>query len=199
MNLKSKKHLLLRNPLDTLQLNHVHQSGTLQEFWRWEFSDILSNATRGIFTEFIVAKALDCDLSISTIRDEWDAHDLTTAEGLRIEVKSSAYLQSGEQEKLSTIHFSIRNAQPWNSEFQKRSSTPLRSADIYVFCLLKHKDKATVDPLNLNQWEFYILSTQEINKVFGLQKSISLSTLQQHASTVSFDDIKTTITSLQHQ
>ena len=30
---------------------------SLLDFWRWSVSDILSNATRGILAEFIVAKA----------------------------------------------------------------------------------------------------------------------------------------------
>jgi hypothetical protein len=29
-----------------------------------------------------------------------------------------------------------------------------RHADVYVFALLAHTDKATVDPLSLDQWRF---------------------------------------------
>ena len=33
-------------------------NSTLLDFWRWSVSDLVSNATRGIFAEFLVAKAL---------------------------------------------------------------------------------------------------------------------------------------------
>lgn len=56
---------------------------SLLDFWRWGFSDILSNATRGIFAEFIVATAAKIDLN--EVRDEWGAFDLVTSEGIKIE------------------------------------------------------------------------------------------------------------------
>jgi len=52
-----------------------------------------------------------------------------------------------------------------------------RQGDIYVFCVLHHKDKTTIDPLNLEQWDFYILSASILNEQFPTQKSISLSSL----------------------
>jgi len=30
-----------------------------------------------------------------------------------------------------------------------------------VFCVLKHKDQATLNPLDLSQWDFYVLSTAD--------------------------------------
>ena len=46
-----------------------------------------------------------------------------------------------------------------------------------MFCLLAHPDKVTVRPLNLDQWEFYILSTNRLNNLLGEQKSIMLASL----------------------
>jgi hypothetical protein len=43
---------------------------TLLDFWKWNGSDLVSNATRGRLAEFIVAIALDVDLSAP--RDEWE-------------------------------------------------------------------------------------------------------------------------------
>ena len=37
------------------------------------------------------------------------------------------------------------------------SEEKLRRADIYIFCLLGHKDQTTINPMNLNQWVFYVL------------------------------------------
>ncbi len=64
-------------------------SQTLLGFWRWAASDLVSNTLRGILAEYIVACALDLP---QEVRVEWDAFDLKTAQGLKIEVKSAAYL-----------------------------------------------------------------------------------------------------------
>jgi hypothetical protein len=42
---------------------------------------------------------------------------------------------------------------------------------------LTHKDQATVDPLNLDQWTFYVLPTRVLNEVLGNQKTVALSRL----------------------
>ncbi len=73
---------------------------TVLDFWQWSASDILGNAMRGRFAEFIVACALKLE---SGVRTEWDAFDLCTAEGTRIEVKSASYIQSWHQSKHSSI------------------------------------------------------------------------------------------------
>ena len=142
-------------------------------FWRWSHSELLGNALRGVLAEFIIASAID---TLESPREEWDAYDLTTKDGLKIEVKSSAYLQSWRQKELSKISFGIQPTKIWE-EFDKRSKESKRQADVYVFCLLAHKDKSTVDPLNLSQWEFYILDTAVLNEKIPLQKKITLSSL----------------------
>ena len=38
---------------------------SLKEFWRWYSSDLVSNATRGILAEYLVAVALGCPLHFS--------------------------------------------------------------------------------------------------------------------------------------
>lgn len=146
----------------------------LKDFWRWNCSDILNNTMRGVFAEFLVASDLGI---LSENRIEWDAYDLITEDGIKIEVKSSAYLQSWKQNKLSSIKFDIRPTQGWDSKDNKMDNEIKRQSDVYVFCLLSHKDKDTVDPLNLDQWEFYVLDTETINKRLGSQKTISLKPL----------------------
>lgn len=64
----------------------------LIEFWRWNSSNLLNNTLRGVFAEFIVATALDIDLT--DVHSDWASYDLKDNDGRRIEVKSSAYLQS---------------------------------------------------------------------------------------------------------
>ncbi|MFQ5667600.1 MAG: hypothetical protein ACE5I7_14405 [Candidatus Binatia bacterium] len=47
----------------------------LLDFWQWSCSDLVSNATRGILAEYLVAGALEA--AGDCVRDEWAAYDLT--------------------------------------------------------------------------------------------------------------------------
>lgn len=147
----------------------------LLQFWQWSNSDLLSNALRGVLAEYLVATAIGCEQSP---RREWDAYDLLTAEGIKVEVKSAAYLQSWSQKEYSSIQFSIKPSQGWNALDNTYSPQSKRQADVYVFCVLKHKEKTTVDPLNLSQWNFYILPTRTLNDSLGPQSTLSLSSLK---------------------
>lgn len=95
-----------------------------------------------------------------------------------IEIKSAAYLQSWGQKDLSSITFKVAPSCAWDRKTQARSKTPERHSDFYVFCLLKHKDKETLDPKNLDQWEFFVLPTSKINEKLGNQENLSLSRLE---------------------
>jgi len=161
---------------ETVSDNGVSTKYTLLDFWCWSVSDILSNATRGRFAEFIVGTAIGFDPK--SLRDEWDAYDLTTDEGIKIEVKSAAYIQSWNQNKFSNITFSIKPARYWDSETGMQSTKLKRHADLYVFCLLKHKEQETIDPLKMEQWEFYILPTYRLDNYERSQSSITLYSLQ---------------------
>jgi hypothetical protein len=166
---------------------------TLLDFWKWNGSDLISNATRGRLAEFIVASALCIDLSIP--RDEWSAWDLTSPEGIRIEVKSAAYLQSWTQQKLSRIIFSIRPARTWDGSSGGMADEARRSADVYVFCLLRHQDKETLDPLDLGQWEFYVVQTSTLNNYQRSSTSITLQSLQKLTKGIPFEKLHETVIS----
>jgi hypothetical protein len=146
----------------------------LSAFWQWSASDLVSNATRGVLAEFLVTSALGL---ADGVRNQWDAFDILLADGTRIEVKSAAYLQSWAHAKLSNIIFTIRPTLAWNSETNQLSSELRRQADIYIFCLLDHREKATLDPMRLEQWTFYLLRSMVLDERFPTQKTISLTSL----------------------
>ncbi|XHR92760.1 hypothetical protein ACFJIV_20780 [Mucilaginibacter sp. UC70_90] len=179
---------LLKTGNESLIHNSLPLNFTLLDFWKWSISDILSNATRGVLAEFIVATAVNID--ITTVRDEWGAYDLITPNGIKLEIKSAAYLQSWEQKVLSKISFSTRLARGWDTEIDKRSDIPKRHADVYIFCLLKHEDKQTVNPLDLNHWDFYVLSTHELNNYKRSQHSITLNSLKRLTNAIGYNDIE---------
>ena len=119
-------------------------------YWRWSSSDFVSNVTRSVLAEFIVAHAIG--VSTAGVRDEWAVFDLETTDG--IEVKSAAYVQSWEQARLSEIRSGTQKTRVWTSEeggHYSYSPDSRRQADIYVFALLAQRVKLTIDPLDLDQ------------------------------------------------
>lgn len=160
----------------------------LLDFWRWSRSDLLSNATRGVLAEFLVATATGCD--IRRPRNEWDKFDLTTPDGVKVEVKSAAYLQSWNQPKgLSRISFSIKEARPWDADTNQTGITKERSAQVYVFCLLHHTDKDTADPLDMEQWTFFVRSIRDLDRYTRSRFSITLKSLRVIAPEVRYADL----------
>ncbi|OLS37583.1 hypothetical protein BTR22_08955 [Alkalihalophilus pseudofirmus] len=162
---------------------------TVQDFWRWGFSNILTNNLRGILAEFIVGTALD---NQADTRIEWDSYDLIY-KGEKIEVKSAAYIQAWHNGNLSKISFSIGPKKEYNYETNKYSLEAKRHADVYVFCLLKEVNVDIVDPLDTKQWDFYIILTTELNQQFPLQKSISLSSIERMAQKCNYEELRKSI------
>lgn len=146
---------------------------TIKDFWAWNSSDLLNNTLRGALAEYIVAMALGIDFSYA--REDWSEYDLVTDDGVKVEVKCSAYLQSWEQHKLSDIRFGCGPSQAFIN--QKYDGVPIRHSDIYVFCVFECRDIKIANVLNLDQWVFYILPTCILNEKLGSQKTISLSSL----------------------
>ncbi len=164
-----------KNGAESFHENGNVISHNLLSFWQWSSSDLVGNTLRGMLAEYIIATAVG---SAEDTRTEWDAFDIETPDKIKIEVKSSAYVQSWSQEKLSTISFGIQPTKGWDAKTNTYSSQRARQSDIYIFCVMAHKDKSTIDPLNIDQWAFYILPTKTLNKAVGNQKSITLSSLK---------------------
>ena len=144
-----------------------------QDFWEWAFDDLLSNTTRGLLAEYIVATALD----IRDKRVEWDQYDLRV-DGFGVEVKSAAYVQAWKQTQLSKIAFGIGPTMGWDASTNTYAASAGRCADVYVFCLLEGEDREHIDPLDVAQWTFYVLPTSVLNRRVLEQKMIRLGPLK---------------------
>jgi hypothetical protein len=95
---------------------------------------------------------------------------------------------------LSNISFSISKTKAWDAVTNHYEDQEKRQADSCVFALLEHQDKSSVDPLNLDQWQFFVLPTKILNEKMGDQKSISLRRLKDLVNlTVSFPNLKQSI------
>ena len=159
---------------------------TVGDFWAWGYSDILSNANRAVFAEFIVGLALDV---VHEPRTEWDAADLRYR-GFLIEVKASAYLQSWPQETPSVIRFDISKKKSWHADTNTNDSDRVRSAHCYVFCIYAEKDSAKCNIVDITAWRFYVISTERIDSAFGDQKSVGLGRIEQLTQPIEYSQLR---------
>ena len=161
---------------------------TVADFWGWSRPDLLDNTERGVLAEFIVANALG--IPADGVREGWAAWDLTTPDGVRVEVKSAAYLQSWAQKELSRISFGTPRTLAWDADGGGFAGVARRHAQVYVFALPGHTDKATVNPLDLDQWVFYLLPTAVLDGRARSQHSITLKTLEGLTAALGFGELR---------
>lgn len=150
------------------------------EFWQYGFSNLNSNIIRGSLAEFIVENLLKNKEEIK-IRNPWGDFDVLY-KNKKIEIKCSSYLQDWDQDNFSKITFSGLKAKGlyWSTavgKFNKDAQKEYK-ADIYILCLVNHKDPKTLNLLDLNQWSFYILTKEELKNISNNGSSISLAKLE---------------------
>jgi hypothetical protein len=134
---------------------------TVHQFWAWALGDLRLNSTRGMLAQFLVAKALG---DARPRDDRWGNFDVLTADGSKIEVKSSGYLQSWKQKELSKIVFSGLKARSWAAETGYSADAEFR-ADVFVFAVHTCQDPSSYDVLDLTAWEFYVVPADTIRQL----------------------------------
>ena len=73
----------------------------------------------------------------------------------------------------------IRETVAWDADsntFASRDNRR-RQADVYIFALLAHRTKETLNPLDVSQWDFFLLDTAILNQHARKQRRISLERL----------------------
>ena len=162
-------------------------TATIGDYWQWAYSDIIGNTNRGALAEFIVSRAL---ATMAPVRNDWAAYDLESPTGVRVEVKSSAYLQSWHQREFSRPLFGINKSLEWSPKTNDYAGPRRRHSDVYVFCLLAFKgEKRRLNPMDLKQWEFYVVGTPRIDHEFGERKSVSLAQVQRLSRAYAVDEL----------
>ncbi len=149
----------------------------LLSFWQWFSSDVVSNVTRSVLAEYLIAQALG--VARGSVREEWAPYDLEALDGTRVEVKSAAYIQSWYQDQFSRITFQVPKTRAWDKATNRQSEHMRRQADVYVFALLAHTDQETLDPLDVSQWEFFVVPTTSLDNRKRSQHSITLRSLRE--------------------
>jgi len=166
------------------------------DFWRFHYSNIYD--IQGRIAEFIVAQALD--IRASQNDQYWTLWDLTYR-GIRVEVKETSYYHSFNKEGKVSQQRSFRIPKASGSYDPEVSGNNeyCRQNDVYVFCLNTGYTKEESYPLNLNNWEFYIVPTSVINENCGDNKTITLGKIKKLGySPKRYDEIKNTIHLLFH-
>ncbi len=163
-------------------------SAEVGDFWKWAYSDLLMNKTRGVLAEFIVAKALGLDLSV---RNAWSHHDLVTKNGTSIEVKASGYLQSWEQKELSKPSWSGLKSRNYDDTAfgewgHDKLATPKGS--LLVLCLHTAQNPETVNPMEMSQWRFWTMPSTDIK-----ENSIGHSSIKKRFDEVDFRSLKSAV------
>lgn len=130
----------------------------VREFWAFAMSNLAINNVRGYLAEFFVAKAVGA----TGARIEWDAFDVLTPEGIKVEVKSAGHLQAWAQRRLSRISFGSMKGRTWTPE-EGESPEATLNADVYVFAVQTATSHETYDVLDVGQWEFYVVSRAAID------------------------------------
>lgn len=166
---------------------------TVTDFWRFAISDLKMNNVRGYLAEFLVAQAVGAVGQ----RVEWDAFDVETPTGIKIEVKSSAYIQAWDQRRPSNITFSGLRGRTWDARTGE-SPEATYNADVYVFCVETAKTHDAYDPLDTTQWQFYVAPMATIAATG--YKSIGLPTLSRlTGGPITYADLAVAISTASHQ
>lgn len=174
----------------------VYLPYSMLNFWQWSLSNIQFGMTRGTFADFIVRCALERGgvPTRSDIGTGFEPYDLegpiipSTGKISRIEVKSSAFLNSETGKYSERASFSIAPARvPIEGDY-KKDSPQQRNNDIYVMTLYTATDRRR-NILDLSWWEFFVLPTYRIESDDRLrkQKTISLKSIKELCPTLSFD------------
>ena len=151
------------------------------DFWSWAYSDLIRNVNRGAFAEFIVLEAMNNQSGITPPRTNFrvsmDAYDLLSPDGIRVEVKSSAYIQAWESEHPARISFRIAPAKSLDASGNYSAvSQYYWHSGMYVFCVSTAMSREQ-NILDLSLWDFYVIATKILDQKVPNQKTITFQSL----------------------
>jgi len=148
----------------------------LDAFLRWAAGPLLLTQNREAYAEWLVIQALGLDPGHYRLEGSERTHGGEPEQGreaISVAVRSAAYLQGPAQTAPNTISFAIQQ----------------RQAPVFVFCLLNEQDPRCADPLDLNQWLFWVVRTGTLHperQTIGLQ-----ALLRAHGDGIGYRDLNT--------
>ena len=152
---------------------------------RRRYTDALHSAA--LLAENSVAQALGVP---DGIREEWAPYDLKDPRGIKVEMKSSPFLQTWHQERLSSIVSGCARTRFWDPNTGNYEPEPRRQAQVYVFALLSHQEQATLNPPGSEPVGVHVVPTAVLDARERSQHSITLASLKAlHGEPVTYSGI----------
>jgi hypothetical protein len=141
---------------------------------------IMQNNLRGLWVEVLVSELLGSDWKHSG--NDWAAWDLERCDGLRIEVKQSAAVQSWGP-STSSPRFSIAASKGYYPDGKTYELNPShkRFADLYIFAWHEGYDQRAV-----SEWRFYVVKADRLPEQ---QKSIGLAAIKKLSTPVGSEEL----------
>lgn len=153
------------------------ESLTVLQFWRWAFGNLNEDRLKGLFAEWLVGRLLGLELKHAG-RNGGANSDLITRDGVRIEVKSTAYWQSWKlytedgtpipPEEIEARHWD-RLEKPLTFQVRRTRDSVDRSgakpklwSHLYIFAVQFERDPIRWNILDMDQWRFYCLTRDEV-------------------------------------
>jgi len=141
---------------------------TLADFWTWAFSDLAGDRTLDTLSEFVVGLALE-----NLERARSSCAPPITYLGKRIEIRAARWNGSLDEWSLNNIRFDI------SPEFAREKKgrdmgSWRRQAECYVFCLFAHIGSNQGGPLNVENWEFYVVERESLDEHLGPKRRVKL-------------------------
>lgn len=141
---------------------------------------LVANNFRGVIAEALVAASLDPTWRWCS--NDYSGWDFDRQDGVRLEVKQSAVLQTWNEEdrKRSACRFDIKPRKRCyvDSIWHEQAG---RNADIYVLAQ-HHVADATADHARPDQWRFFVIAERALpaQRSLGLPAASKLSTAYSH-------------------
>ena len=115
------------------------------------------------------------------------------AELIRVLIEAAGWKQAN----LSKIIFGIPQTHKYDFEADgfDYNAELLRQSDVYVFCVETCQNRNELNERDLSQWDFFVISSAQINKKLGAHKTVTLSKLVKiGAMKTSFSNLKQAVT-----
>jgi hypothetical protein len=167
---------------------------TVGEFWQWGFSDLRMNIVRGVLAEFLVHKAVGATQSV---RNPWDNYDVLApdgARGIKVEVKSSGYLQSWPQKRPSRLSFGGLRALEQDPVTWALAEEPTVRAEVVVFAahLCDEPEPGSQYPMtDLSWWSFWVAPGATVDRSQAI--SLGIEWVREHAEPCEFEALEESV------
>ncbi len=135
---------------------------TVDDYWQWTCSNISNSGNLSILAEFIVASSIKvARIDTKMYGKMQGSYILLSPDGYRLDVISSAYIRSFDEEHPDHILFHVADK---------------RMPDVYIFCVYKALE-ADRSPLDLDLWDFYVLQATSLRNATRARDMITFRSL----------------------